>query len=187
MTPTFLTAWLWWERPVPKRRVRSAAQIASQRKASRAAAVKRARSTTNPIPQGKSWPDPIKGSFGHTRRHKLGGKAYHHKTASNFKVAQEAKDLLSGKTTFAQTEAKHASSGMGHNGRGLLDSPRGGGHKMAPPIPKSAVRKSAPKPRIEQHGSGTGLTSAHRYLPVNVAARRRAIKGKKVKGGHGYF
>lgn len=152
---------------MPKRRVPSV----KQRAASARNLVKARAARKVGLPPGYTPP----GQGG--RRSKMGGKAYHHKTASNFKVAQEAKDLLSGKTTFAQTEAKHASSGMGHNGRGLVDSPRGGGHKMAPPIPASAKRA---KPRIEQHGSGTGLTSAYRYLPINVA-KRRALKGKKVK------
>jgi hypothetical protein len=112
------------------------------------------------------------------RRSKMGGKAYTHKTAGNFTPHPEVGDLMSGKTTFAQTTAAHASSGIDHNGPGLAASPRGGGHKIAPKPPKS-TRKPPGSTANLQHGSGTGLTSAYRYLPVNVAARKRKYKKGK--------
>lgn len=102
------------------------------------------------------------------RRSKLGGKGYTKKTASNFTPSQEVKDLMAGKTTLAATSANHLVAGIDHNGRDLPDSPRGGGHKIAPKPPRMTK-----KPSIPMHGSGTGLTSAYRYLPVNVAARKR--------------
>jgi hypothetical protein len=105
------------------------------------------------------------------RRSKQGGKGYTKKTASNFTPSQEVSDLMAGKTTLAKTEAHHAAVGIDHNGKGLKASPRGGGHKIAPKPPKQAK-----KPSIPMHGSGTGLTSAYRYLPVNVAARKRKAK-----------
>jgi hypothetical protein len=175
---------------MPKRRMTAARarQVKAWQVAGQLASLRARHGSSHPSVTGLKQKIAYKsGKLGYTppgmggRRSKLGGKAYTHKTASNFKVSQEVTDLMAGKTTLAATSAKHEAAGIDHNGPGLKPSPRGGGHKIAPKPPKQA-----PKPSIPMHGSGTGLTSAYRYLPVNVAARKRQVKGKKVKH-HGTF
>lgn len=120
----------------------------------------------------RHWPAPIKGSFGDTRRHKLGGKAYQKKTGNNFKVAAEATAILAGTAGFRN---KATSDRESHDTMGT-DYGHPAGAKV--PKPKAAWAKKKPPGASADimHGSGTGLSSHYRYLPVNVAARKRKAK-----------
>jgi hypothetical protein len=190
---------------VPKRRVSTARQrAASARNLVKARAARsRAVGPVIGFPTGKAakYTPPGKGG----RRSKLGGKAYTKKSGTGVTLAPGVSDVLSGKKgaklskdfhpsairgegVYAQPGGdivrNHTARDVGHTtSKPLKDSPRGGGHKMAPSLKDvgaKPVTAKKPKPKIEMHGSGTGLTSAYRYLPVNVAARRKAAK----KGRH---
>lgn len=177
---------------MPKRRVTAARkrQMKAWQLAGQLASLRARHGSSHPsVKQLKQKMAYKSGALGYTppgmggRRTKLGGKAYTKKTQTNFRPAKEAVDILAGKRTARPTPSP--SQAMGHNGPGLKPSPRGGGHKIAPKPPKQTPAPTA----IPMHGSGTGLTSAYRYLPVNVAARKRQVQGKKAKAGkhHGTF
>ena len=80
------------------------------------------------------------------------------------RIGQEAKNILAGKAAFRdQTMVE-----LGHAGPAKV------------PVPKRSWY-AAPEAKNITHGSGTGLTSAYRYL-------KPLVKGKQVKGGqHGTF
>lgn len=122
---------------MPKARVRSAAQVISQRKASVASANKRRK---------PAWPAAIPGSFGTVRRHKLGGKAYQKKTGDSFKPAPEALAILAGSASFRDRHKSDMESNIA----------------MAPLRKKPAGYKSPD----QLHGSGTGLTAGFRYHKI---------------------
>lgn len=119
---------------MPKRRVRTAKQIAAQRKAARASADKRKRAAAIKAHKAKkaanaaaSYSHPVNkrarlakayyaGELTSTppgfggRRTKQGGKAYVAKSQSNFKMAPEAAAILAGKAGFRdQATSEHES------------------------------------------------------------------------------
>lgn len=162
---------------MPKRRVSSAKQLAARRANLAKARAIRHRSSTNPIPLSKAqrgipWPHAKPGSFGSVRRHKLGGKAYTAKTATNFTIHPEAAAILAGKASFRDQTLPE----MGHlEGAKPWVPPK---HMLKPAKAKSHNKPAKLKPS-ELHGSGTGLTAAYRYLPANVAKRKS--KAKKLR------
>ncbi|QHB37414.1 hypothetical protein PP339_gp007 [Mycobacterium phage Onyinye] len=92
---------------VPKRKVRSAAQIAAQRKASQASARKRAvgRVISFPAPTGKASGYTKPGTGG--RRTKLGGKAYTKKSGSGVTIAPAVQQVLNGEKVTASLTDFH--------------------------------------------------------------------------------
>jgi hypothetical protein len=99
---------------MPKRRITSArkAQIHAWQAAGSAARKAVARQQvgySHPTgARGKAWPSPVRGSFGHVRRHKLGGKQYQKKSGGSATVAPEAKAILAGKAPFRDPMQAHA-------------------------------------------------------------------------------
>lgn len=164
---------------VPKRRVRSAAQIAAQRKASRAAANAR-RSYSHPLNKKARQVAAYKrGELASTppgfggRRSKLGGKGYVAKTATNFKPAAEASAILAGSGTFRN----RATSDRQSHAAMLPLVERDMGHpKVAKvPVPKPSWAQKPPgyKGPSQLHGSGTGLSSAFRYAkPIKKRSKK---------------
>jgi hypothetical protein len=157
---------------MPKRMVRSAKQIAAQRKAAKAAADKRRAlaSYTHPLnKRARLHKAYYAGKLTYTppgvggRRSKLGGKAYTKKTATNFKMADEAKAILAGKQGFRdqRVEAMKARAALG----------------IGPKVPSASWYGKGEITPSKAHGSGTGLTSAYRYGPDNPATRSKK-KGK---------
>lgn len=175
---------------MPKRRIRSAAQIASQRKASLASARVRATGRVISFPTSKAakYTPPGKGG----RRSKMGGKAYTKKSGSGVTIAPAAQQILAGqKVTHSLTDfhpsavrgegvvqaggqltRNPAARDLGHGSEGVKfgKSPRGG--KLAPSLKsvgaKPVSSKKAPHAKKvspdKVHGSGTGKTAAYRYL-----------------------
>lgn len=127
------------------------------------------RSRTNPIPakrilQGRlGEPATQPGSFGHVRRHKLGGKAYQKKAAGAVHVADEAKAILAGKQGFRSQLA----ADMGHQGPAKVPRIKASWRSKNPsPQAKAAAQLQKSKAKIQPskvHGSGTGLSAAFRY------------------------
>lgn len=145
-----------WRCHVPKRRISTARQrAASAKNLIRARAAKDRAAVGSSHPTGKAgrvWPRAIRGSFGTVRRHKLGGKAYQKKTGSGFKPSAEANAILAGTQGFRnpRVSAMESRAAMG----------------TGPKVPL-AEWYAKPKPVAgpsTRHGSGTGLTSAYRYL-----------------------
>lgn len=184
---------------MPKRRIRSAAQIASQRKASAASARQRAVGAVKSFPTNKkaAYTPPGKGG----RRSKMGGKAYTKKSGTGVTIAPAAQQILNGqKVTHSLTDF-HPSAvrgegvvqaggqltrnptarDLGHGEQGVKfgKSPRGG--KLAPSLASLGAKpaKSTPAKRLSPdkvNGSGTGLSSAYRYGPANPGKRKRSKK-----------
>jgi hypothetical protein len=105
--------------------------------------------------QGKlGVPATIRGSFGAVRRHKLGGKAYQKKSAGSVHISPEAQAILAGHKDFRSQQL----ADMNHQGPAKVPRIKNawrkdyGGYKPTKVVPSKA------------HGSGTGLSSAYRYV-----------------------
>lgn len=132
---------------MPKRRMTAARR--------RQIALWQSKSYTSPVSKRARLAHQVRtGALGHTppgfggRRTKQGGKAYQHKAGkSSFKPASEASAILAGTKSFRNpaVSAMESRAAMG----------------AGPRVPKPEWY-ARPKP---VHGSGTGLTSAYRYLP----------------------
>lgn len=163
--------------------VRSAKQIAAQRKASAAAAFNRRVRASYSHPHNKKQRQIAAykaGKLANTppgfggRRSKLGGKAYVAKTDSNFKLHPEAAAILAGTGGFrnrakSDRESHQAMIPIKQDQFGHNSLPKG----AKVPKPKAEWYSKPPgyKGPNQLHGSGTGLSSAYRYTKPKGKAK----------------